>query len=512
MVEVFSGTAGFTAACRRAGLTQSVGIDAHVNKQTKSPVLKLNLLDEHGVELLFRILWQDNIVYCHLGPPCGTSSRAREIQRPFGANPKPLRSTSFPDGLLHLTGVPLQRVRAANQLYLLTSRIFALCQQRKIFCSVENPARSHFWMTSFFRAHLHDFPGPIFTTQFHHCMYGSRRRKSTVLMHNVPSMQSLAVQCDGLHEHLKWGFNNNKWSTAEEVEYPHKLCTAIADCVRQQLFSIGVLPLPQDLATSLSQDFDTRQTQVGANLQPRGRRVKPLVQDGRRFHLLDSPLKADLPVPPDMTFVSDHAVRVLPKGTKIIQCRPLDLATDSSTGAMATDSSVFIGENSPPCQDRLSRQDGWVEATLGLPWTPDEFLLQAKGACHPKQFVSGISKDLEQCIADNVSCSKKNLAASRTEQMRKWMMRALELRDDESRMKNDMPQHRASVLGTKRILLFREMLLHIGYGDAAIAEPRLHPFTRTMFVQLQPRREKASSIQPGVKQMLQSLAKFSALP
>ena len=98
-------------------------------------------------------------------------------------------------------------------------------------------------------------------------------------MHNVPSMQSLAVQCDGLHEHLKWGFNNNKWPTAEEVEYPHKLCTAIADCVRQQLFSIGVLPLPQDLATSLSQDFDTRQTQVGANLQPRGRCVKPLVRE-----------------------------------------------------------------------------------------------------------------------------------------------------------------------------------------------------------------------------------------
>ena len=36
--------------------------------------------------------------------------------------------------------------------------------------------------------------------------------------------------------------------------------------------------------------------------------------------------------------------------------------------------------------------------------------------------------------------------------------------------KRDMPQHRASVLGTKRILLFKEMLLHFGYGDPAIAD------------------------------------------
>ena len=50
------------------------------------------------------------------------------------------------------------------------------------------------------------------------------------------------------------------------------------------------------------------------------------------------------------------------------------------------------------------------------------------------------------------------------------MLRAVDLRDDESEMKLDMPQHRASVLGSKRILLFKEMLLHIGYGDSAIAD------------------------------------------
>ena len=251
---------------------------------------------------------------------------------PFGASPKPLRSTLFPDGLSHLSGVPLQRVRAANQLYWLTSRIFAFCQQRKIFCSVKNPARSHFWRTSFFLAHLRDFPSPMFTTQFYHCMYGSRRRKSTVLMHNVPSMQSLAVQCDDRRERLKWGFNNNRWSTADEVEYPLRLCTAMAECV--------CFPLVFFLCRkSLGLAFDARQTQVGANLQPRGKRVKPLVREfsavapvrGRRSSLLDSPPKNDFLVPPDMTFVSDRKVQVLPKGTKIIQRRPLE------QGVMATD-------------------------------------------------------------------------------------------------------------------------------------------------------------------------------
>ena len=91
MVEVFSGTAGLTAAMRQMGMHSSLGIAVH------------------------------------LGPPCGTSSRARDIRRHSGPDPKPLRSRMHPDGLPSLTGTDLQRVLSANVLYQLSAEIFQWC-------------------------------------------------------------------------------------------------------------------------------------------------------------------------------------------------------------------------------------------------------------------------------------------------------------------------------------------------------------------------------------------------
>ena len=103
-IEIFSGTGGLCAEVRRLGLNSSVGGDAHVSKQVKSPVLRIDLTSEHGLSLVWRMLEQHNVVAVHLGPPCGTSSRARDIRRRSGPDPKPLRSERFPNGLPHLVG------------------------------------------------------------------------------------------------------------------------------------------------------------------------------------------------------------------------------------------------------------------------------------------------------------------------------------------------------------------------------------------------------------------------
>ena len=42
-IEFFSGTGGLCAEVRRLGLHSSVGIDAHISKQVKSPVLRIDL-------------------------------------------------------------------------------------------------------------------------------------------------------------------------------------------------------------------------------------------------------------------------------------------------------------------------------------------------------------------------------------------------------------------------------------------------------------------------------------
>lgn len=125
-VEVYSGTAGLTAALRRVGLVHSLGVDAYITKQVKAPVVRLDLTTSSGVELLWKILQHPRVAFVHLGPPCGTSSRARDIRRKKRPDPKPLRSAQFPDGLPTLQGVSAKRVQAANQLYSLAGQFFFL--------------------------------------------------------------------------------------------------------------------------------------------------------------------------------------------------------------------------------------------------------------------------------------------------------------------------------------------------------------------------------------------------
>ena len=72
--------------------------------------MRLELTTHHGVQLLWKILGHPRVVAVHLVPPCGTSSRARDIRRHSGPDPKPLRSKVRPDGLPSLAGIFLQRV------------------------------------------------------------------------------------------------------------------------------------------------------------------------------------------------------------------------------------------------------------------------------------------------------------------------------------------------------------------------------------------------------------------
>ena len=55
-VELFSGTGGLCAEVLRLGLSNSVGVDAHVSKHAKCPVLRIDMTTQHGMELVWRIL------------------------------------------------------------------------------------------------------------------------------------------------------------------------------------------------------------------------------------------------------------------------------------------------------------------------------------------------------------------------------------------------------------------------------------------------------------------------
>ncbi|CAJ1339587.1 unnamed protein product [Effrenium voratum] len=113
-IEVFCGTSRLTACVRAGGLPDSFGVDHKIHKQAKSPVVKLDLVQNDQLALLWSFVEDPACAGVHLAPPCGTSSRAREIVLEGRKAPRPLRNETCPDGIPSLQGSEKVRVFQAN--------------------------------------------------------------------------------------------------------------------------------------------------------------------------------------------------------------------------------------------------------------------------------------------------------------------------------------------------------------------------------------------------------------
>ena len=98
------------------GCQRSTGIGAHVTKQVKAPVKRLDLSDEAGQTLLWRILKDPRVFAAHLGPHVGHLPGPGRSVKSFGLHPLPLRSDKFPDGLANLPPRDQAHVDTANKL------------------------------------------------------------------------------------------------------------------------------------------------------------------------------------------------------------------------------------------------------------------------------------------------------------------------------------------------------------------------------------------------------------
>ena len=184
-IEIFAGSGKLTAALRSIGLRDSFGIDLKLPPHLRSPIIKYDLLKPEHLALVQDLIASPFCVYVHFAPPCGTSSRARLIQRKGRWNPPILRTERHPNGIPGLSGVLLARVQAANHLYQITCDLVEFCIKCEKYFSVENPGRSFMWLTSAFQKLCKKFP--LKEVFFHHCRYGSSRRKLTKFLHNIPS-------------------------------------------------------------------------------------------------------------------------------------------------------------------------------------------------------------------------------------------------------------------------------------------------------------------------------------
>ena len=109
------------------------------------------------------------------------------------------------------------------------------------------------------------------------------------------------------------------------------------------------------------------------------------------------------------------------------------------------------------------------KAVVGIPWSIDEFIAKALHAQHPRLIVDGIPKEIHASIDCMVSSPLHSRMAERSETLRRWLSRALSLKEDEDSLKSELPDHCRRVLYKKRLLLFGELLAEVDHPDTAIA-------------------------------------------
>jgi hypothetical protein len=123
-LELFGGCAKLTRCLQQQDF-ESTAVDYTRNRSTPvAATILLDLTTVQGQTIIRRALRSGKVKFLHMAPPCGTASRAREIPlaphvRAKGVRePKPLRSAKYPSGLPTLEGSDLERVLAANTLFI----------------------------------------------------------------------------------------------------------------------------------------------------------------------------------------------------------------------------------------------------------------------------------------------------------------------------------------------------------------------------------------------------------
>ena len=267
---------------KQLGSLSSFGVDHVRSKQCMSQIVIADLCTPERVSLLWQWLAQENVVAIFLAPPCGGTSRARQIplKRAMGKNsngPLPLRDDLNPNGKPGLSFRDRQRISLANKLYHLTSQLVERANTIGCIVCVENPQFTLFWATTFWLSVAKRMRYSV----FHSCQYGSIRKKKTMLAFNSEVFHAVSAKCKGQnskHKHAAWGLDKKKFATSEETAYPMVLAKMLANCIKMSLINLGIEAPEETLHQLKSTSIKSlRQMKAATGLQPKASRIPPLV-------------------------------------------------------------------------------------------------------------------------------------------------------------------------------------------------------------------------------------------
>ena len=360
--------------------------------------------------------------------------------------PKPLRSDEFPDGVPGLLPAEQTRVDSANALYAFVTKVSLECMAlNKVVC-IENPRSSLYWRTSFFAplARLLSF------TIHQACAYGSERPKWTALAHNTTTMCQLNNLCPGIgphHKHKPWGLVNNglTFSTAEETAYPMRLAYHIAFYLAEHAMTLGWKPPAGELTFPENVSYQHMRSVTG--IQPKASKMPPLVPEFLTYIDLDLPESTVVPVEPGATLPT--AWNHVPAGACFLK-KPRRLNR---------------GDNE---NDTKNSQPGCRRFSFGIFHTPEQFIQKAVAAGHPVGTEARLPQVLREAV--DLICSRppKQLMDHRLCALKYWLSRAKALKCDEELLHASLPPGLQDILAPKRLLLWKEMLVHHGYPDVEV--------------------------------------------
>ena len=337
---------------------------------------------------------------------------------------------------------------SANRTYEFLAKVATLCHSRGVLFACENPHRSWFWNTSFFREVSHLCP---FRVTFDHCAFGGQRPKRTTIASSADCFRKLERNCPGesaSHAHLPWGTNSSGFATKAETAYPPPLAAQIASAIAQHLVDCEwsppeALPQPNSLLTAC---------RAAVNEQPKASKFPALVPEHCSVVLVHGPratltalpcapmarIKCPWPVPKDCSC----KLPVIPAEAQLLRTTPLSVNKGTTPSALA-----------PKFEDSDLCEVAW-----GIPHPGRS----------PRTLRTPLPEPLRKAVDLNKKLGPEGLASFREKWFRKWEARATQLEEEEAKLKATMPDHLKSILKPKRLLLWREIMEDLGYKDAAV--------------------------------------------
>lgn len=497
-IELCCGTAGLTAACSKAGF-RAFGVDNLRNKsgKAKGHVLMLDLTSTGDQKFIASLLTPDVIAAVHMGPPCGTASRARdrplsiEARKQRIRRPQPLRSAKFPEGLPGLRWRDRARVQSANKVYEFCALVAKRCSELNVPWAIENPANSWFWSMPAIKE-LSRLKGTR-DVLYDACMHGGSRKKATKLRVNFAEAEALALRCDMQHNHLPWSFDKDKgFATASEAEYHHVLCTRLAACFAEAARSRGWNIVPAAKATS----HKRISAAIAAQRQPKRSKTGPLVPEFKHVvHLVGTTT-----VQEGQKFVvdTDFNGTLIPAGSKRLRMTPKGVRSETNEAGETNKAEVIEGAEAkdelaskPSKRAKLAEnkdeKDEKTEAeslkqtdlasvsikseasfSIGVFRTQVEFFEEAKKVVHPALKPPVIDDDIAKAIALMLSRPKSELAKFREQQLKKYEAELSGLIAQEKELHEKAHPDVQNVIKGKNLLLLRKMM-----HDAGIKDDRL---------------------------------------